>query len=1413
MHVVVGSDGHDPVDVELTLVDPQATVGDLLVALGNGNGPGLVLDGRFCHSDLALEEIGLHEGATIRPGGPPRDVDAPASAALELRVVGGLDAGRWLPLRAGTTVTAGRDPDAELQLTDAGVSRAHLRLTASAAGGATVSDLGSANGTWVEGRPIEGPTEIAPGTVFEAGDVALTVAPTPPPLPFDPLRRVAAGGTVAFNRPPRVRRPERPPPLTVPVRPPQAERPRLSLVSAIGPLVLGVVMVIVLHNVIFALFILLSPVLVIGGWWEQRRHARRTARGHSREHARELERFRAALEARRTDELARRRAALPDPAELIRRAAAPDARLWERRPSDEDFMILMGGLAKLPFHPELSQRAVPAAEAEEALRAVDRLPPAPVEVDLANGGVVGIVGPRPSALALARSLVCQAATLHGPADLRIAIATDGEREDDWEFAKWLPHARDHLAGDSKRLLAAAPEAAEALVASIRERDESDHRTVLAVLDSPALIEGRGAVGRALLRAGEWISGIVVSGSAERLPASCTTVIELVEATAEATLRRPQRGELVDPVLACGISARTARSCALALARFDDADLELAGGTLPAHVDLLELLGLPEPSAGELAERWRAAARDDHLQARFALDQDGPFTIDLARDGPHGLIAGTTGAGKSELLRSLVGALAATHGPDRLNFVLIDYKGGTAFARCDELPHTVGLVTDLDEQLGERALESLEAELRHRERTLREHGADDLPELARMVAAGQAEPLPRLLVVIDEFATLAAELPDFIASLVGIAQRGRSLGVHLLLATQRPSGAVNENIRANANLRICLRVQTAQDSNDVIESPAAAGIGRGQPGRAYVRLGPSELHPIQTALVTGSSQSERPVPVRVDQFTFATAAVATAGGRPERARREASDLDRLAGAAIAAGAELPPPRRPWLPALPAELALEDLRAAGPPVPFAGERGLTVALALLDDPRAQAQYPAGWNLDAGNLLLFGLGGSGTTTALQTLALSLASAAPPDELHIYVLDFGAGELQGLQGLPHVGAVIAATEQERQVRLVRWLRGELAARRDAVGGRGRSRIVVLLDGYAGFAAEHSDVLGDAVRDDLARAWADGPEVGIHVAIAADRPGAVPVALASLAQQRLVLQLGDLADYAQLGLSRRSIPRFTPGRAVLTTASPRVTQIARSRLALPDAVADLAARHRPAQRPPAPIGTLPERVSLAALLAARPAASAEEEALWLPLAIDGETLTAAGWSLYTGEHALIAGPARSGRTNALMALAQACAALHPELPVHAVALRRSGLTDLPGLSGGATTAEQLGEVVSSLRADGGPALLLIDDADGVADPSNALSELLRDPDARVRVIAAGRADGLRSLGHWSSGIRASRNGLLLAPDLGVDGGLFGVVLPRRPAPPARPGCGYLIRAGDFRLAQAALADPPSPLP
>ena len=285
---------------------------------------------------------------------------------------------------------------------------------------------------------------------------------------------------------------------------------------------------------------------------------------------------------------------------------------------------------------------------------------------------------------------------------------------------------------------------------------------------------------------------------------------------------------------------------------------------PGQARLLDLLPADATDAASLETAWRVEPHSTRVPLGVGADGE-PYVVDLATDGPHVLVAGTTGSGKSELLQSLVAGLAVANRPDRMSFVLIDYKGGAAFRDCAGLPHTVGMVTDLDGHLTERALQSLGAELRRREQLLRAAGCTDLDsyltrdrgdradggDSADLAAAPRGRPpMARLVLVVDEFATLVDELPDFVGGLVGIAQRGRSLGVHLVLATQRPSGVVSADIRANTGLRIALRVTDPAESRDVVDVRDAADISRSTPGRAVARTGTAGVSLVQTARVTG-----------------------------------------------------------------------------------------------------------------------------------------------------------------------------------------------------------------------------------------------------------------------------------------------------------------------------------------------------------------------------------------------------------------------------------------------------------------------------------------------------------------------------------------------------------------------------------
>ena len=343
-----------------------------------------------------------------------------------------------------------------------------------------------------------------------------------------------------------------------------------------------------------------------------------------------------------------------------------------------------------------------------------------------------------------------------------------------------------------------------------------------------------------------IRSICLDGEDRFLPGECQAVVVVepegpARAAGRQDMLRGVRPDAVSPVWC----QRLVRGLAAVRIVADHG----RGRGIPNSARLLDVLGLEPPTSQAIAARWTMGG--ETTMAMLGESFDGPFGIDIRRDGPHGLIAGTTGAGKSELLQTIVASLAVANKPTAMTFVLVDYKGGSAFKDCVQLPHTVGMVTDLDNHLVERALESLGAELKRREHILAEAGAKDIEDYGDIRKKNtHLAPMPRLLIVIDEFASMVRELPDFVTGLVNIAQRGRSLGIHLLLATQRPSGVVSPEIRANTNLRIALRVTDGNESTDVIDDPSAGFISKSTPGRAYVRLGANSLVPFQAGRVGG-----------------------------------------------------------------------------------------------------------------------------------------------------------------------------------------------------------------------------------------------------------------------------------------------------------------------------------------------------------------------------------------------------------------------------------------------------------------------------------------------------------------------------------------------------------------------------------
>ena len=705
-----------------------------------------------------------------------------------------------------------------------------------------------------------------------------------------------------------------------------------------------------------------------------------------------------------------------------------------------------------------------------------------------------------------------------------------------------------------------------------------------------------------------------------------------------------------------------------------------------------------------------------------------YTLDLRSQGPHALVGGTTGAGKSELLQTWIMGMATMHGPDRVNFLLVDYKGGSAFAECVALPHTVGLVTDLTPHLVDRALTSLHAELRYREEVLHRAKAKDLVDLERK--AGNAS-LSSLVIVVDEFAALASEVPDFVDGMVNIAQRGRSLGLHLILATQRPAGVIRDNLRANTNLRVALRLADADDSNDVVGTDQASTFPQAIPGRAVARMGPGRLTPFQTAYVGGWTTRDDTPKISVEEVRFGArrSLLAEADDTNEAQPSGPNDIQRLVAATQGAASEAgyPKPRRPWLPELAATYRLLDLPNR--------RTDAELVIGARDEPEHQRQTTAAFFPDTdGNMAVFGTGGAGKSAVLRTIAAAAGMTVRGGPCEVYALDFGARGLTMLEALPHVGSVVPGDDHERVARLLRRSRrlideralryaranaGTIAEYRAQSGKADEPRLLLLLDGIAAFRQQYEVGPNSKWFDVLQSIAADGRQVGVHLVLSGDRPGSVPTSLSSVIQRRLVLRLASDADSALLGVAEDAVnAKSPPGRGFLDGhevqvavlgGDPNVAEQARETGLLAETLRKGGVAHAP------PIESLPERVSLSAL-----PMQADE----LPvLGLSDETLGPTGFP--DSGAMLVAGPPASGRTTAVATLVASYRRVHPDRPRVLLTGRRSALISVGGWTVVGQGDDEVGEVaaglMTSLQNDAVKTHLVV--VEGVTEFTNGIAE------------------------------------------------------------------------------------------
>ncbi|SFD55592.1 FtsK/SpoIIIE domain-containing protein [Streptomyces aidingensis] len=1309
--------------------------------------------------------------------------------------------------------------------------------------------------------PSDGSLPWPPYADLSLGDHLLRLVP--PSEPDAAVKPAADGLTLDYSRPPRMAPHLDAEQLTLPGPPaPSGPRP-FPFILMISPMVMGLAMIMLFRSFYFMILILLTPLMAVGNWVTGRRANRKR-------HEEAMRRFRlrrAALERdmRRATALEReqRGAAAPDPAAVLLAATGPGRHLWERRRHHPDYLSLRLGTVT-----RASLKRISDAAREQNHRQVHwRLADVPIGAELPELGVLGLVCPAAgtgtaadgradtTGRAVARWAVAQAAALHSPRDLRIVILTEEDRAEDWAWARWLRHLRPYRPAPGGTPLLSLGTDAESTARRVSELYADIQARAAAAPSGP----GRGGApsgpdvlvvldGAYRLRDVPGLVGILSQGPAvrvfslcleereERLPEECRAVIT---AAGDRLSVRTSGAPTVSGIRADQVTPQWCEELARGLAPLRDVTVDADAG-LPSRVRLLPLIGQepPDPEALVMAWRRRPASTAFAVGAGF----EGTVHLDLVADGPHGLIGGTTGSGKSELLQTVIASLAAVNRPDELTFVLVDYKGGSAFRECAELPHTLGMITDLDGHLVQRALASLDAELKRREQVLADAGVKDHREYrAKRARDPQLPPLPRLLLVIDEFATLVREQVEFVPGLIGLAQRGRSLGLHLLLATQRPAGSVSNEIRANTNLRIALRVTDRTESQDIINAPDAAAISPRTPGRALVRRGSGAPMPFQTAWAgaerqgggpaSGAAGDGRPREVRRAELSWARlgrppvlsaartgpapdaapdGAAVTAGGAgdPGTPADPPTDLSELVAAIRAAAEALPdftPQPRPWLPPLPtgipvAEPAKDPLPGTLrlPPVPYV----------MFDLPGSQKQVLGHLDFAAfGHLYVLGAPRSGRTQTLRTIAGSAALHLCSDQLHLYGIDAAGGGLTALGELPHCGAVVSRHDSERLGRLVQFLLDELTRRQGLLARHGagsltelRARLpreerpahlLVLIDGWDALSAQLERADGGRTLEELLRLLREGAAAGVHV-VATSEKSLLGGRAAQHNDRRVMLRQADRMDYGLIGVNRRVVPEHVPpGRGWFAPggAEGQILTLPLSALAKGDDQADaLAAIGRragardgavpPGQRP-VPVAELPAAVGFTEAAGLIP--DTDRRPLWALLGLGGNDAGPVGFDFAESGTFVVYGPPRSGRSTALAAMSVSLLMGGTSLVV--VTPRDSPLRRLAAhglarvLDGPDLEPGTLNEALEQLA--GRPAVVVVDDADLLAN--GKADQALR------KVGSAGRE---RSLGlllagpadglpsmGWVGVARRARRGMLMAARGLGDGELIGTRL------------------------------------
>lgn len=841
--------------------------------------------------------------------------------------------------------------------------------------------------------------------------------------------------------------------------------------------------------------------------------------------------------------------------------------LFDRMSGDEDFLSLYLGTGAVEAKRAVNYKKQERLEVEDELQQIPELiseeykyiPDAPVICDLKSVNAVAVVGEEKFRFEMFKNMVIDIAARQYYSDVKMVFVSDKEHKEDIYWLRMLPHVYSEEASgrtlvwddESKNLVF------EYLYKELTEREQSksfDHHIVVFFYKEYGFKNH--PISKFIDKAKDLgVTFLFFGREKADIPFGCGYIINLLhKERGVLTNVEDQRDarEFVYP----RISNEIARDIVRILAPVYTEEISLES-SLTKNISLFELLNIISVDDMDLKNNWNSSQVYNSMSAPIGVSKAGVVSLDLhdKAHGPHGLVAGTTGAGKSEILQTYILSMAALYHPYEVAFVIIDFKGGGMVNQFRDLPHLLGAITNIDGKAINRSLKSIKAELTKRQRLFAEADVNHIDRYIRKYKAGEAAvPLPHLIIVVDEFAELKAEQPEFMKELISAARIGRSLGVHLILATQKPSGQVNEQIWSNSRFKLCLKVQSKEDSNEVLKSPLAAEIK--EPGRAYLQVGNNEIFELFQSAYSGAS--EKGDEANVKEFTIYS--YSEAGKRVplyvQKKKKNSEDNTTQLDAIVRYVREFCEDNRLYklpdicLPPLSENINYPEIQKG------INESGVQVQLGVYDDPENQYQGVYSVDIESNNIMIIGSSQSGKTNLLQNIVRSIASKYSSAEASIYIVDFASMVLKNFENLSNVGGVVCPSEDEKLKNLFKLLYSEVESRKEKLislgvssysaykeaGGTDIPLMVLIIDNLTAL----KEMYFKDDDDELLHLCREGLSVGISIVIANSHTAGIGYRYLSNFSKRIAMYSNDSNEYSALFDHCSERIDNIPGRAII---------------------------------------------------------------------------------------------------------------------------------------------------------------------------------------------------------------------------------------------------------------------------